>query len=329
MRMRGSRGRGARRPRSGVDDGVAVPVAVAVDLEVADSLAPDAGDASDSGSPWRLIARVFVQNRLALVGVTMIAAITLFCFIGPLFYRTDQIHTNLSQVTMAPGGSHPLGTDDVGHDVLGRLMLGGQSSLEVGVAAALLASVFGTVWGAIAGYLGGWIDAVMMRVVDSFLAIPYLLLVLLCSSIFTPSILVLIVLVALVSWLVTARLVRGEALSLRTREYVQAARGVGGSNWRVVVRHIVPNTVSTIVVQTTFSIADAILLLATLSYLGLGPPPPAANWGQMLSTGLNYIYDGYWWLIYPAGIAIVLTVVAFNFIGDALRDALEVRLRER
>ena len=301
----------------------------ALDADGGLSVGPEAGDVSDSGSPWRLIGRVFVQNRLALVGVTMIVAIALFCFVGPLFYHTDQVHTNLTQVTLPPGGGHPLGTDDVGHDVLGRLMLGGQSSLEVGVAAALLASVFGTVWGAIAGYLGGWVDAVMMRVVDSFLAIPYLLLVLMCSSIFTPSIIVLIVLVALVSWLVTARLVRGEALSLRTREYVQAARGVGGGNWRVVARHIVPNTVSTIVVQTTFSIADAILLLATLSYLGLGPPPPAANWGQMLSTGLNYIYDGYWWLIYPPGIAIVLTVVAFNFIGDALRDALEVRLRER
>jgi peptide/nickel transport system permease protein len=315
--------------RIGQGDDSALATALALDLEAAGTVAPDAGETSDSGSPWRLIGRVFVQNRLALVGVTMILAITLFCFVGPLFYHTDQVHTNLSQVTLPPSGAHPLGTDDVGHDVLGRLMLGGQSSLEVGVAAALLASVFGTVWGAVAGYLGGWIDAVMMRVVDSFLAIPYLLLVLMCSSIFTPSIIVLIILVALVSWLVTARLVRGEALSLRTREYVQAARGVGGGNWRVVLRHIVPNCVSTIVVQTTFSIADAILLLAPLAYLGLGPPPPAANWGQMLSTGLNYIYDGYWWLIYPAGIAIVLTVVAFNFIGDALRDALEVRLRER
>jgi peptide/nickel transport system permease protein len=291
--------------------------------------APEAGEAMHSASPWRLIVDVFVQNRLALVGLTMIVAITLFCFLGPLFYHTDQVHTNLNQVTMPPSSAHPLGTDDVGHDVLGRLMLGGQSSLEVGVAAALLASVFGTVWGAVAGYLGGWVDAVMMRVVDSFLSIPYLLLVLMCSSIFTPTIPVLIIIVALVSWLVTARLVRGEALSLRTREYVQAARAVGASNRRVVLRHIVPNTISTIVVQTTFSIADSILLLATLSYLGLGPPPPAANWGQMLSTGLNYIYDGYWWLIYPAGIAIVLTVVAFNFIGDALRDALEVRLQSR
>lgn len=292
-------------------------------------VSPEAGAGVHSASPWRLIVDVFVQNRLALVGLTMIVAITLFCFLGPLFYHTDQIHTNLTQVTMPPGGANPLGTDDVGHDVLGRLMLGGQSSLEVGVAAALLASVFGTVWGALAGYVGGWVDALMMRVVDSFLSIPYLLLVLMTASIFTPTILVLIIIVALVSWLVTARLVRGEALSLRSRDYVQAARAVGGSNRRVILRHIVPNTISTIVVQTTFSIADAILLLATLSYLGLGPPPPAANWGQMLSTGLNYIYDGYWWLIYPPGIAIVLTVVAFNFIGDALRDALEVRLQNR
>jgi peptide/nickel transport system permease protein len=282
-----------------------------------------------SGSVWRLVWSVFLQNRLAVVGLGMILVMVLFCFVGPLFYHTDQVQINMSAVRQPPGAGHPLGTDDVGYDVLGRLMLGGQSSLEVGFAAAILASLWGTAWGAVAGYAGGWLDAVMMRVVDSILAIPYLLIALILATIFIPTIPVLIIVIALVSWLATARLVRGETLSLRVRDYVLAARGAGVRNLRIIIRHIVPNVIGTIVVAATFSVADAILLLAALSYLGLGPPPPAANWGGMLSNGLTYIYDGYWWLIYPAGLAIVLTVMAFNFVGDALRDALEVRLQRR
>jgi peptide/nickel transport system permease protein len=264
-----------------------------------------------------------------VIGLLIIVFMTLFSFIGPFLYHTNQVRTNLGQVTLRPSSAHLLGTDNVGYDVLGRLMLGGQSSLEVGLAAALLASLVGTAWGAIAGYAGGWIDAIMMRVVDSLLAIPYLLLVLLLASVFTPSIPVLIFVIAMVSWLFTARLVRGDTLSLRVRDYIIAAKSVGTRRWRIVIRHIVPNVMGTVVVATTFSVADSILLLAALSYLGLGPPPPAANWGGMLTDGLSYVYDGYWWLIYPAGIAIVLIVVAFNFIGDALRDALEVRLQRR
>jgi peptide/nickel transport system permease protein len=291
--------------------------------------APEGGEGRATGSVWRLIFDVFVKNRLAVAGLAIIVFMVLFSFVGPLFYHTDQVHTNLSQVTLPPSSAHLLGTDDLGYDVLGRLMLGGQSSLEVGLAAALLASLVGTVWGAVSGFVGGWGDAVMMRVVDSLLAIPYLIFVLLLASIFTPSIPVLIIVIATVSWLFTARLVRGDTLSLRVRDYVVASRAVGTRSWRIVMRHIIPNVMGTVVVATTFSVADSILLLAALSYLGLGPPPPAANWGGMLTNGLNYVYQGYWWLIYPAGIAIVLTVVAFNFIGDALRDSFEVRLQER
>jgi peptide/nickel transport system permease protein len=291
--------------------------------------ASESGETGAVGSVWRLIFNVFVQNRLAVVGLVIIIFMVLFSFVGPLIYHTDQVHPNLSELTEAPSAAHLLGTDDVGYDVVGRLMAGGQSSLEVGVAAAFLASIVGTAWGAVAGYVGGWVDALMMRVVDSMLAIPYLLLVMLLASIVTPTIPVLIIVIALASWLFTARLVRGDTLSVRSRDYVTAATAVGAPSWRIVLRHIVPNVIGTIVVATTFSVADSILLLAVLSYLGLGPPPPAVNWGGMLSNGLNYVYDGYWWLIYPAGIAIVLTVVAFNFVGDALRDSLEVRLQER
>jgi peptide/nickel transport system permease protein len=301
----------------------------AADTSVLQPEAVEASAITETASVWRSIARVFVTNRLATASLVLIVLIVLFCFLGPVFYHTNQTQTNLGIATRPPSASHPLGTDEVGFDELGRLMLAGQSSLEVGVVAAILAGLFGSLWGATAGYIGGWVDAIMMRIVDSFLAIPFLLLALLFASIFTPTIPVLIFIVAMVSWLMTARLVRGDALSLRTREYVQAAKGVGARPARLVFRHIGPNAIGTIVVQTTFSVADAILLIAALSYLGLGPPPPAASWGQMLSDGLNFIYDGYWWLIYPPGIMIVLTVVCFNIVGDALRDSLEVRLQKR
>jgi peptide/nickel transport system permease protein len=292
---------------------------------------PEAAIHQDAASPVGrgLWFRVFVQNRLAVLGLAIIIFMFLFCFIGPVFYHTDQVQTNLLRATLAPGAGHPLGTDGVGYDILGRLMLGGQSSLEVGLAAALLASVVGTAVGTAAGYFGGAIDVVLMRAVDALLAIPALLLILLLASIFTPNVLMLIVVIASVAWPSTARLVRGDALTLRGLDYVLAARVVGARSQRIIVRHIVPNSIGTIVVQTTFEIANAILLLAALSFLGLGVPPPAANWGEMLTDGLNYVQDGYWWLIYPAGLAIVLTVIAFNFVGDGLRDALEVRLRQR
>jgi peptide/nickel transport system permease protein len=290
---------------------------------------PAGGTVAAGGSAWRMILAVFVRNRLAVAGVGIVAVIVLFSFLGPVFYHTDQVHTRLALINLPPSSAHPLGTDNVGYDVLGRLMLSGQSSIVVGISAALLATIVGTLWGAVAGYAGGAVDAVMMRVVDSVLAIPPLILILLLASVFTVSTPVLIFVVAIVAWLAPARLVRGEAISLRTREYVQLARAMGGRHLRIVLRHIAPNAIGTIVVQATFEVANAILLLAALSYLGLGPAPPATNWGSMLSDGLNYIYEGKWWLIYPAGIAIVLTVVAFNFIGDALRAALEVRLQER
>ncbi len=265
-------------------------------------------------------------HKSGVIGLTVIVLLTLFSFVGPLIYHTDQVHTNLTAVNMPPSLQHPLGTDDVGYDILGRLMEGGQSSLEVGLAAAALASVIGTLWGAISGYVGGWIDALMMRVVDSAFAIPPLLLLLLLGTIFTPSITELIIVLGLVSWLVTARLVRGDSLSLRTREYVQAAKVVGARETRVVWRHVIPNALGTIAVQTTFAVGTAILLLASLSFLGLGPAPPAANWGAMLSSGLNYIYAGYWWQIYPAGLVIVITVLAFNMVAESVRDSFETRL---
>jgi peptide/nickel transport system permease protein len=260
-----------------------------------------------------------------MVGLVIVILLFLFSFVGPLMYHTNQVTTNLSEANLPPSATHLLGTSDVGYDILGRLMVGGQSALEVGVGAAVVAIVVGTWWGALAGYFGGWVDAVMMRIADSVLAIPALLLVLLIGTLVSPSVPLLILEIGLISWAVPARLVRGDTLALRMREFVDAAKGAGASGRWIVFRHMIPNVIGVIVVQTTLSIANSIALFAVISYLGLGPPAPATNWGGMLSNGLNFVYDGYWWEIYPAGLAIVLAVVAFNFMGEGLRDILETR----
>jgi peptide/nickel transport system permease protein len=280
-------------------------------------------------SPLKLSLQVFLQNKLAILGLVTIVVMICFCFLGPFFYHTDQVSTNILAINLAPGSGHPLGTDLNGYDELGRLMIGGQTSLEVGIAAAAGATLIGVVWGAVSGFLGGIVDSIMMRIVDALLSIPALFLLLLLADIVKTSKVELIVVIAFIAWLVPARLVRGETLTLRVREYVQAVRTMGGRSPRIVFRHIIPNTIGTIVVNASFQVADAILTVAFLGFLGLALPPPGTDWGTMLSNGVNYTYDGYWWLIYPPGIAIVLTVVAFNFVGDALRDALEVRLRRR
>lgn len=278
---------------------------------------------------WREAVTDFAQNKMGVAGLATIVLMLLFSFAGPLLYHTDQVHPNLLLVTQRPNANHLLGTDNVGYDVLGRLMVAGQSSLEVGLAAAVIAGFVGTFWGAIAGFAGGWVDSVMMRFVDALLAIPSLLLVLLLAAIVTPSVFMIIMVLGLISWLATARLVRGEVLVLRSLDFVKAAHGFGATPQQIVLRHVIRNVIGTVVVQVTFEVANAILLFAALSFLGLGPPPPAANWGGMLTDGLNYVFSGYWWLIYPAGIFIVVTVVAFNLAGDALRDVFEVRLRTR
>ena len=274
---------------------------------------------------------VFAENKLALASLAMLVFIVLFCFVGPIFYHTDQVHTNLTNTLCPPSGSHPLGCDNLGYDQLGRLMVGGQTSLEVGFSAAIVAVFVGTLYGAFSGFIGGPIDSFLMRIVDAGLSIPYIMVVIILSVVFHPTKLIMIFIIAVFYWFAVARLVRGETLTLRTREYVQAVRVIGGRKSRAVVRHVVPNAIGTIIVQTTFAIADSILILAGLGFLGLGVQPPATDWGDMLSGGLTYLQSGtnYWWLIYPPGIAIILTCICFNFIGDALRDAFETRLQRR
>jgi peptide/nickel transport system permease protein len=289
---------------------------------------PEAGELAVQPS-GRLALRAFFRGRQARIGVGIVIALILFCYVGPFFYHTNQVTVNLNNETEPPGAGHPLGTDASGYDVLGRLMLGGQSSLELGFAVTLATTVLGTVYGALAGLVGGIVDSIMMRIIDTFLAIPTLVLLLILVNMFTPSLWMIIVLLSLLSWIGVARLVRGEVLGLKTREFVYAARMMGGTRSRLMFRHLVPNAVGVIVVNATFTISDAILTLSALSFLGLGLPPPEADWGSMLSNGLNYLFDGYWWMVYPPAVILIVTVIAFNLIGDALRDSLDVRLQRR
>jgi len=293
------------------------------------SAAPGMLPAGKARSGFRRSLDVFLENKLAVTGVGIFVAMFIFCFGGPLVYHTDQIHVNFAIENLPPGPGHPLGTDANGYDVLGRLMVAGQISLTVGIAAAALATIVGVLWGAVAGYFGGPLDSVMMRIVDAMLSIPTLFLALVVVAIVTPTTPILILVIALTSWLTTSRLVRGEALSLRVREYVQAMKVMGGGGSRAVLRHIAPNAIGTIMVNATFQVADAIALVVALSYLGLGVAPPKQDWGGMLSDGVQYVYNGYWWLIFPAGIAIILVITAAIFIGEGLRDAVEVRLQRR
>ena len=307
--------------------------AVVEEVDASPDGAPEGGEAGTGGGLAGQFARVFVENKLAVAGAGFIAFSVLFCFLGPLLYHTNQTSTQnallFSTSNTHPGRHHLLGTDNVGFDMLGRIMYGGQVSLEIGFAAAGLATALGVLYGAISGFFGGWIDALMMRIVDVLLSVPLLFLLITLAVIFHPSFSILIYVIGFTSWLVPARLVRGETLTLRVREYVMAVRVMGGSGPRIILRHIIPNTVGTIVVNATFQVADAILLLAALGFVGLGVPAPLTDWGSMLADGVNYAIDGYWWEIYPAGLAIVLVVVAFNFVGDAMRDAFEVRLQRR
>jgi peptide/nickel transport system permease protein len=266
--------------------------------------------------------REFARHRRGMVGLSAIAALVLFCFVGPLIDPTDQVHASVASTNLGPGGGHLLGTDAYGYDVLGRLMVGGRATLEIAFAVALLATVLGAFWGALAGLTGGALDALMMRIVDTLLALPAIFVLIYLATIVQPTAPLLIGVIALLSWLGPARLVRGETLSLGTREFVQAARAMGAGRTRTIVRHLLPNTLGTIVVIATFLVADAIILLATLSFLGFGLPPPAATWGGMLAQGATYLLDGYWWEVYPAGILIMVTVIAFNLVGEGLRDVL-------
>ena len=291
--------------------------------------APEGGEIGPIQSGWRLALREFAQNRLAVVGLAILAFFVLFSFAGPLVYHGNYLTSDLLSTNLPPAAGHPLGTGNQGFDELALIMNGGQAALEVGFFAAAIAISIGALWGAVSGLLGGYVDAAMMRIVDVFLAIPFLFIVLIVSVRYGASVLSLSLIIGGFSWLVPARLVRGEVLSLRERDFVSAARVAGSGQWRLISRHLLPNAFGVVIVNVTFQVADAILAIAALGFLGFGLHWPHQDWGDLLSNGVSYMQDGYWWQIYPVGACIVLVVMACNLVGDALRDSLDVRLRRR
>lgn len=291
--------------------------------------APEGGEVGPVQSGWRLGVREFASNRLAVLGSAVIAFFLVFCFIGPLVYHGQTLNTNLLTTDLPPGAGHPLGTTDEGFDELALLMRGGQAALEVAFLAAAFGVVLGSIWGAVAGLVGGVVDSVMMRIVDVFLSIPILFVVLIIAVRYGASVLGLGLIIGGYYWLVPARLVRGEVLTLRTRDFVSAARVAGAGRWRLIGRHLIPNALGVMIVNVTFNVADAILLVAALGYLGFGLQYPTQDWGDMLSKGAASMQNGYWWLVYPVGACIVLVVMACNLVGDALRDSFDIRLRRR
>ncbi len=291
--------------------------------------APEGGEIGPVQSGWRLAVREFTNNRLAIVGLAILVFFVVFCFLGPLVYHGNVINSNLAATNLPPSAGYPLGTTNQGFDELGLLMTGGQASLEVGFCAAAIGIVIGAIYGAVAGLVGGFIDSVMMRVVDVFLSVPFLFVVLIIAVRYGASVLGLSLIIGAYTWLVPARLVRGEVLTLRERDFVSAARIAGSKRVRLIARHLIPNALGVMIVNVTFNVADAILAVAALGYLGYGLHYPTQDWGDMLSNGIQYMQDGYWWLVYPVGACIVIVVMACNLIGDALRDSLDVRLRRR
>ena len=291
--------------------------------------APEGGEVGAIQSGWRLALREFASNRLAVTGVAILLFFLVFCFLGPLFYHANLLQTDLINAHNPPGAGHPLGTDTQGFDVLGELMKGGQAALEVGFFAAFIAITIGSAVGAVAGLVGGLVDSALMRLTDIFLAIPFLFIVLILAIRYGATVLSLSLVFGAFSWQVPARLVRAEVLTIRERDFVLAARTAGSGNWRLISRHLLPNALGVVIVNVTFQVADAILAIAYVGFLGFGLHYPNLDWGDMLSSGTTYITDGYWWLIYPVGVCIVLVVMALNFIGDALRDSMDVRLRRR
>jgi len=227
---------------------------------------------------------------------------------------------------LPPSLEHPLGTDRFGRDVLSRIIYGARVSLSIAFVAVAIAITIGTILGAVAGYMGGRVDAAIMRFTDMVLAFPRLVLLIMIIALFSPSIFLIITVLGLTQWPSTARIVRGEVLSLREREFVMAARALGFGRWRIILRHLVPNVLAPVIVAATLGIGNTIVLEAGLSFLGLGVAPPTPTWGNMVADGRETLLSAWWVATFP-GLTIVVTVLAFNLLGDGLRDALDPRLR--
>lgn len=267
----------------------------------------------------------FMRHHLALVGIAMIALLVLACAIGPYALPYDPLQIDLRARFAPPlSGHHYLGTDPLGRDLAVRLLMAGRVSLLVGFSAMLLSTLIGTLVGVTAGYRGGWVGSALMRTVDGFLSYPSIFLVLALAATLRPSPVMITVIIAVTSWMETARIVEAEVRSLREREFVQAARMVGLSRGHIMFREVLPNAMGPIIVAASLAVARAILLEAYISFLGYGIQPPLPSWGNMLNGAQQYLASAPWLAIIP-GAAITIAVTSFNFIGDGLRDALDVR----
>jgi len=285
--------------------------------------------ARESGiSQWSLAMRQFRRNRMAIAGLIVMILLYAITLLTPLIAPFDPSVQGDIVATryLAPSAENPMGTDRFGRDILSRTLYGARISLSIGFIAMAIGVGLGTLIGAVAGYFGGIIDSALMRFTDMMLAFPRLILLIVIIALFEPSIFLVVVVLGLTGWMGIARIVRSEVLSLREREFVQAARALGMSDLRIIVRHVVPNTLAPVIVFATLLIGNTILVEAGLSFLGLGVQPPTPSWGNMISEGRDALLTAWWVATFP-GLAIVFTVVAFNLLGDGLRDALDPRLR--
>lgn len=298
------------------------------EIVVNPSFSPDVEVALVSLSQGELAWRRFKRHRLALAGLAIFGVMILVAIFGPIVSPFDP--TNIPGATVpggdAPSLAHPFGTDDAGRDVLSMVLNGARISVAVGLFSVLIAALVGVTVGAFAGYAGGGADNVLMRIVDAFFAIPFLFVILVAARFFGEGqVSSIIVIFGLLSWPLIARLVRASFLSLREMDYVQAARAVGVSGRRIALRHILPNAVGPVIVAMTLLMASNIILEAFVSYLNFGISPDQTSWGNALANAQNALILGNWWWAFFPGMAIALTVIAINFVGDGLRDALDPR----
>jgi oligopeptide transport system permease protein len=279
---------------------------------------------------WADVWRRFRRNRLAVAGAVIVAILVLDALFAGLLVQLgivqDPIKQHVETSLAGPSAQHLLGTDYLGRDMLSRLMFGARISLTIGILVQAIYVVAGGSIGLVAGYAGGRVDNLLMRFTDIWYAFPDLLFVLVLVSVFGPSLLSIFAAIGIVGWVNLARLVRGQVLSIKEKEFVESARAVGSSHFKIVVRHLVPNALGPVIVTLTFGIPAAIFLEAALSYLGVGIQPPTPSWGVMIQDGYQSIYASPWGVAFP-GLAIAITMLSFSFIGDGLRDALDPRMR--
>jgi len=275
--------------------------------------------------------RILFRNKLSVIGMMIILLLVITAIFAPFlapYPEQAKGEPNLKERLQPPSLKHPFGTDHMGRDILSRVIYGARTSLIIGFSVVTIAVIIGLFLGLIAGYLGGKFDIMSMRITDVFLAFPPLLLALLIASTLGRGMLNAILALAISWWPWYTRLARGMAISVKNRPYVEAAKAMGIADWKIMLRHILPNSISPLIVQATMDIGSAILEAAALSFLGLGVQPPTPDWGLMISEGKNYFLNYWWYPVFP-GLAIFVTVIAFNLVGDAVREVIDPRLRRR